>query len=231
MSTQRKTIRGIQSELIQLAGTLVRGSFLPSDQPDDWTWCKTTPETDKRQMIEAAWRAHEWCKVLGVQARDMADALAAQATAETISMDRTAWEEAEYRRAENATDKGPFGCLCQNMAHHVLGDGCQECNSEMAAQVELESEEDGDHDEHSCYEPVHLKTCPFCGSVPTVERWHGGGPHKVRVGCDDPECTVRPASCDDDPWRAVGDWNCRFSGVSPGRVELTDRNEQGEDDG
>lgn len=32
-------------------------------------------------------------------------------------------------------EKGPFGCKCQDMAHHVLGDGCSECNSDMADQL------------------------------------------------------------------------------------------------
>lgn len=32
-------------------------------------------------------------------------------------------------------EKGPFGCKCQDMAHHVVGDGCSECNPDMADQL------------------------------------------------------------------------------------------------
>lgn len=29
---------------------------------------------------------------------------------------------------------GPLGCKCQTLAHHITGDGCDECNPELAAQ-------------------------------------------------------------------------------------------------
>ncbi len=36
----------------------------------------------------------------------------------------------------------PFGCKCQSMDHRVLGDGCDECNPELAAEIKAENEAD-----------------------------------------------------------------------------------------
>lgn len=36
----------------------------------------------------------------------------------------------------------PFGCKCTSLARHLTGDGCDECNPEMAAEIERQNAED-----------------------------------------------------------------------------------------
>lgn len=54
-----------------------------------------------------------------------------------------------------------------------------------------------------------LKECPFCGAVPEMEPWHGGGPEKVMVSCRRPACEVGPSVCGERPGIAVTLWNRR----------------------
>jgi len=55
-----------------------------------------------------------------------------------------------------------------------------------------------------------LKTCPFCGSVPTMRPWHGGGPNKVLLACEnDPGCDVLPVVTGETPEEAGASWNRR----------------------
>jgi hypothetical protein len=37
-----------------------------------------------------------------------------------------------------------------------------------------------------------FKGCPWCGEIPQVESWHGGGPEKVMVSCVADFCLVAP---------------------------------------
>jgi len=36
--------------------------------------------------------------------------------------------------------ESPFGCKCTELSHHVLGDGCDQCNPELAEELRLEHE-------------------------------------------------------------------------------------------
>ena len=56
-----------------------------------------------------------------------------------------------------------------------------------------------------------LLPCPFCGSKPDVEPWHGGAKTKIRVGCVDETCSVQP--CCTGQTEAAGRirWNRRAS--------------------
>ena len=45
----------------------------------------------------------------------------------------------EYKKMielnSDGNKKGPYGCKCQTLAHHVTGEGCDECNPERAKEL------------------------------------------------------------------------------------------------
>ena len=54
-----------------------------------------------------------------------------------------------------------------------------------------------------------LVGCPFCGETPTLEAWHGGGPHKTLVGCINDACPATPAVTGATRAAAIRRWNTR----------------------
>jgi hypothetical protein len=54
-----------------------------------------------------------------------------------------------------------------------------------------------------------LKDCPWCGSSPHMEYWHGGGPNKRRIGCDNPDCDVNPSVTAESAREAETKWERR----------------------
>ena len=56
---------------------------------------------------------------------------------------------------------------------------------------------------------IYFLPCPFCGAEPVMQPWHGGGPNKVHVGCQNDECPISPGVCGETPSEARDDWNTR----------------------
>lgn len=53
------------------------------------------------------------------------------------------------------------------------------------------------------------KPCPWCGMVPSIEPWHGGGPQKRRLSCENERCAVAPHITASTRRRALVTWNSR----------------------
>jgi len=52
--------------------------------------------------------------------------------------------------------------------------------------------------------------CPFCGSQPMIEPWHGGPKTKRLIGCqNDGGCAVQPAVTGKTRKEAIAHWNQR----------------------
>ena len=51
--------------------------------------------------------------------------------------------------------------------------------------------------------------CPFCGSQPVIEPWHGIGPEKHMVSCADDECGPWPKVTGETRAEAIAAWNRR----------------------
>lgn len=63
-------------------------------------------------------------------------------------------------------------------------------------------------------EPVTLTTaeakpCPWCGTQPTLQPWHGGRPTKRLVGCGSGDCNVSPSVTGETRREALYRWNIR----------------------
>lgn len=54
-----------------------------------------------------------------------------------------------------------------------------------------------------------LLPCPFCGAAPIIEPWHGGGPRKRMVQCNNDACAVQPQVCGSTTGNAYRAWNKR----------------------
>ena len=58
---------------------------------------------------------------------------------------------------------------------------------------------------------INPKRCPFCGSMPAIEPWHGGPKSKRMIHCESEECYVNPGVTGKTAAEAVEKWNERAS--------------------
>ena len=56
---------------------------------------------------------------------------------------------------------------------------------------------------------LDLLMCPFCGAIPEIMPWHGGGPRKTAVSCENEYCPGHPSTVAETPEEAVERWNTR----------------------
>jgi RNA polymerase subunit RPABC4/transcription elongation factor Spt4 len=58
---------------------------------------------------------------------------------------------------------------------------------------------------------VEAKSCPWCGSQPTIQPWHGGRPTKKMIACENEDCNVAPQVTGQTRREALAEWNTRTS--------------------
>ena len=56
---------------------------------------------------------------------------------------------------------------------------------------------------------MNLLPCPFCGTAPIRQPWHGGAPTKILISCDNEDCAVSPGVTGETPPMAEERWNTR----------------------
>lgn len=54
-----------------------------------------------------------------------------------------------------------------------------------------------------------LTQCPFCGSSPEIQYWHGGGPNKRLISCASENCDVQPSVTGATEREAIERWQRR----------------------
>lgn len=60
-----------------------------------------------------------------------------------------------------------------------------------------------------------LLPCPFCGSAPEIEPWHGGGPLRRMISCINNSCNANCAVTGSTPALAARNWNKRTNAWQP----------------
>ena len=67
---------------------------------------------------------------------------------------------------------------------------------------------------------LKLLPCPFCGSYPEFEHWHGGSPTKITIECYSEKCEVMPSVCGETPEEAASYWNARSKRMGTKLVKM-----------
>jgi hypothetical protein len=65
-----------------------------------------------------------------------------------------------------------------------------------------------------------INGCPFCGEIPEIHRWHGGGPRKTMIACTNTKCPVQPQHCAATRAKAVAEWSKRPRHVNVTSAQL-----------
>ena len=65
--------------------------------------------------------------------------------------------------------------------------------------------------------------CPFCGVIPTASPWHGGGPRKIMIHCENDDCQARPDVTGETPAEALAAWNHRVPDYETRRRRLAQK--------
>ena len=79
-----KTSQEIHSTLMRLASALVCGKLLPNI--DTEKWYASTPLAERQQICKAMEAAHEQHKVLALEMRNLADAVARRTTMQSATV-------------------------------------------------------------------------------------------------------------------------------------------------
>lgn len=53
------------------------------------------------------------------------------------------------------------------------------------------------------------KACPFCGTRPYIQPWHGGAVTKVMIWCQSARCAVSPQTVGETRREGLRRWNKR----------------------
>jgi hypothetical protein len=56
---------------------------------------------------------------------------------------------------------------------------------------------------------AEAKVCPWCGTLPFIQGWHGGTATKVLVGCESARCDLSPCVTGETAAEALRRWNKR----------------------
>lgn len=64
--------------------------------------------------------------------------------------------------------------------------------------------------------------CPFCGSTPTIQLWHGGGPQKRMIMCEGEDCGHDPSITGPTKRTAIALWNRRAPSPADRAVETVE---------
>ena len=60
--------------------------------------------------------------------------------------------------------------------------------------------------------PKDALPCPWCGTKPVMQPWHGGGINKKMLQCVSERCEVSPAVTGESAEEAIRKWNRRKTG-------------------
>jgi hypothetical protein len=65
------------------------------------------------------------------------------------------------------------------------------------------------HSEPTTLVSADAKPCPWCGTQPTIQPWHGGRPTKKMIACENEDCHVSPQVTGETRGAALDKWNTR----------------------